>query len=330
MSDKNSNIVAFGIESETTQNTAVTLAAGSYLWLPRPQFNPNAEKITRSYVKTSLDPLAQITGKKSQGINFSMPLKWSLVSNTAYAPVLAAFKGMGFASSGGTGATDWTLSPISATVSSMLGPATAVTINLIMDGLKHVIAGAVGNGKLRFKAGERGFLDGEFLGIDAAVTDQSSWPTSPTQSISSVVEPIMESASFTMDNDTSHVAQEIEIDLGNKVVMIEDVSGTTGVKGFKIAGTKEPKVTISLLARTVASFDYWNKMRNSTLLNTSSLGLQFVLGTAAMNKFTFTMPVLQIEKAEYADYNGMLQIKLTCHPSQTSGNDWMTVLIDNA
>jgi hypothetical protein len=112
----------------------------------------------------------------------------------------------------------------------------------------------------------------------------------------------------------------------NLVAGISSIAVSTGGSGY----TAEPKVTISLLAKTVASYDFWNKMRTSALLNTSSLGLSFILGSAAMNKLTFTIPVLQIEKCEYGDLNGILQVKLTCHPSQTSGNDWMSIIVDNA
>ncbi|MHB1050990.1 MAG: hypothetical protein ACYC09_12995 [Bacteroidota bacterium] len=329
MSTKLSNKIRVGITSEATQNTKPAIAATDYVWIPRSFPKSLSEKLRQDYAKSSLDPLPVVAGKKSQSDTLIFPLRGSLTSNTAFAPLHALLKALGFTITGGTAATDWTVAPISDNPSNMLGPATSVSIEKIMDGLLHDIKGAVGNGVFKFAAGEMGILEAAMQGIDVAITDQASWPTSPSETPNTVAPPILESSSLKIDNATGHTAHTIEIDCGNTVSMIDDAAGASGVGGFIITA-KQPKITIGVLARTVAAYDYWNKMRNATQINSSSVGLQFVLGSVAMNKFTFTVPSLQIETADYEDVNGMLAVKLVCVPAQTSGNDWMNIVIDNA
>lgn len=329
MAHKIKNRDVFAIVSETTQNTPATVTATDYALAIDPMPDQEVEKIEQDYARTTLDPLPDLSGKKSGKIQVSIPFRGSLASNTANAPLLAMLKAMGFAVSGGTGAADWTVAPIDAAPSNMQGPATSATVNAIMDGLLHAIPGVIGNGKMTFKAGEMGILAFSGQGLDAAITDVASWPTSPTVTPISVTPPIMESAVLKIDNATGNEVNEIEIDTGNTISMYDDVSAVTGVGGFQITA-KKPKISLTVLARTVAAYDFWNKYRASTQINTGSVGLQFVLGTAAMNKFTFTIPTLQIKKCSHADVGGLRAFKLELNPTFTNGADWMNIVIDNA
>jgi hypothetical protein len=56
----------------------------------------------------------------------------------------------------------------------------------------------------------------------------------------------------------------------------------------------------------------------------------FVLGTAAMNKFTFTIPSMQLRKVAYADIGGIRAFKVTANPTFSTAADWMNLVIDNA
>lgn len=329
MANKNFNIKLFGFKSESTQGSAASLSSTNYAYAEEVSPDQEVEKIEQNYTRTTLDPLPEITGKKSGKFSVTVPFRGSLVSNTANQVLLDLLKACGFGVSGGTGGTDWTIAPIDSTPSGMAGPATAGTGTIIMDGLVHSYPGSVGNAKMTFKAGERGLLACEMKGLDAAITDQSSWPSSPSASPISVDPPIFASGSVLIDNGSSHVVSEIEIDCGNELAMIEDGAATAGVKEFQITG-KKPVITLTVLAKTVAAYDYWNKMRASTQINSSSIGLQFVLGTVAMNKFTFTVPTMQIKKIAPANLGGLLAFKLTCNPTFTSGADWMNIVADNA
>lgn len=329
MANKNFNIKLFGFKSEATQGSAATLAGTNYAYAEEMSPDQDVEKIEQNYTRTTLDPLPDITGKKSGKFNVTLPFRGSLVSNTANQPLLDLLKACGFGVTGGTAGADWTIAPIDAAPSNMAGPATAGTGTLIMDGLVHSYPGCVGNAKMTFKAGQRGLIACDMRGLDAAITDQGSWPSSPSASPISVDPPVFASGSVLIDNGSTHVVNEIEVDLGNDIAMVEDGSATAGVKEFQITG-KKPVITLTVLAKTVASYDYWNKMRTSAQINTSSVGLQWVLGTVAMNKFTFTVPTLQIRKIAPANLGGLLAFKLTCNPTFTSGADWMNIVADNA
>jgi len=329
MANKFSGIELFGMISETTQNTPVALTQTDFCRAEPPTVDQEVETLEQNYVRTTFDPLPHIIGKRSAKIDVNIPFRWSLASNTANAPLLAALKALGFSFTGGTAAADWTGIPADAAPSNMKSRATSASAYAFKDGLLHTIAGCVGTAKMQFKAGEKGILAFSGRGIDAAVTDQGSWPTSPTATPITTDPPVMQSAALKIDNATGHTVNEIEIDLGTEIIMEDDVSAAVGVGGFCLVG-KKPSISLTVLARTVAAYDYWNKFRTGAQINTSSVGLQFVLGTVAMNKFTFTIPTLQINKCAYADIGGLLAVKLTLNPTFTNGADWITLLIDNA
>lgn len=324
-----SNRQLFGLESEVTQNTAAVLEALDYAYAIDPQIDQEVEKLPQEFSRSTLDPLPETSGKKHAKIEVGLPLRWSLASNTENKPLLAALKAIGFAATGGTGATDWTLTPTDTPPSNMLSRANSATATVIKDGLLHSAPGCVGNGKFVFKTGQMGILQLSLQGIDAAVTDQASWPTSPEATPLATAIPTFESAAVKVDNATGHVISELEIDLGNTVQMVDDAAAASGVGGFMLTD-KKPVITFTVLAKLVATYDYWNKYRAGTAINSSSVGLQFVLGTAAMNKFTFTIPSIQLRKVAYADIGGIRAFKVTANPTFSTAADWMNLVIDNA
>jgi len=329
MANKVSNVQVFGLKSESTQNTAATLSDSDYAYAIDPSPEQDVEKIEQDYSRTTLDPLPDVTGKKSGKFEVSLPYRGTLVSNTPNNPLLAAFKMAGFAVSGGSAGADWTIAPIDAAPSNMYGAATSATATIIKDGLVHSYPGSLANLKMSFKTGARGIISLSGMGLDAAITDQSSWPSSPSVAPISVAPPILESAVIKIDNATGHVVCVFKLKTAYEIALITDGSAAAGVYGFQIV-RKKPVITLTVLARTVAAYDYWNKMRASTQINSSSVGLQWILGTVAMNKFTHTVPTMQIKKMAYADVGGLLAVKLTCNPTFTSGADWMNIVQDNA
>lgn len=330
MSNKLSSMVRLGIIAETTQNTEAGRSGGDYVHVP-PDVMPKqvVEKFKRDYVHGDLDTLAHVSGLRSSQINFKLPMRGSGTANVAYDPLHALLKSLGFVQSGGAAGADWEFNPISMPPTNMLGPSTSLTIEAIKDGIKHLMLGCVNTGKFSFKTGEPGFIEIASKGLYATITDEGTWPSTPVEAINPLLEPVFQSAEIKLDNDTNHVLSDLEIDVNNTVQMIVDASSAYGVKGFKIV-KREPKLTATILMRTKASFDYWTKHGESTLLNTANIGLLAVLGTALKNKLSFILPSVQIEDMEYVDANGMLAVKLSLTPARVSGNDWMKILVSNA
>ena len=326
---KLTRMIALAVDSESTQGTPATIDATDFLLVEDPEIKQVADILPRNYYRVSLDPVAHIAGMKYAEITFKTEIKGSLASNTAYAPLHALLKACGMSSTGGTGATDWTFNFISTAVSNHLGPATACTIQFFRDGLKHVMQGSVGSCKITAKAGAIAMCEFSMKGQYTAVADQASWPTSPTMTYSSVIPPIVESATLKIDNTGTFVAESVEFDFGNDIQMIPDVNSSGGLKGFMIVG-REPKAKVNPEAVTVATYDFFGKFMAGTSLNSGSVGLQIVIGSVAMNKWTITSPHCQIEDIAYADRNGILALDVSLGLRQTSGDDSLTILVDNA
>lgn len=329
---KNTKLFVVGVKSETSQGSAATLAVGtvqpggSYFLTEKPTIDSNIEKIPRHVGTQAFGAYPFTVGKKTCAVKFKMEVMGSGVSNSAYQPFHDALKACGFTFTGGTAAADWTFTPISADVASFFGAATSCTVEAYFDGIFHKVTGCVGTFKLIAEAGKIATIEFDLKGIYNAVTDTAS----PASIIyNSTIPPVVSSAALYIDNVQTAIVQKVEIDSGNTVSEIDDVSSANGVKGYKITDRKS-KAMVNPELQTVAAYDWWGKHAAATMLNTSDKSISIKIGSTAMNFITFTAVAGQIADLKYGDRGGIVTLDATIDLYDKTTNDWMTILIDNA
>lgn len=321
-------LMALSVKSESTQGTAVAPAATDFIPLvDKPTFKPIVEQIQRHNFREAMGTLAHSTGWQYTDVSFKIEWLGASATNTAYAPVDTLFKACGMTVTGGTGAADWTYALATTTVSNMLGNATSATLNFYVDGLKHIVQGFVGSWKLIGEAGQTPMIEFTGKGLYTAVTDTSIPTTTFTHN---AVIPKMKSAALKLDNGTVAYCQKIEIDLGNKIEFVPDVSDTTaGLAGFRIVD-REIKGSINPEMVTVASFDWWAKYMAGTSLNTSSVGLQCIFGNGARNFSTVTCINVQVGDLKYGGRGGVVTAEADIKINDSTENDALNIVVDNA
>lgn len=200
------------------------------------------------------------------------------------------------------------------------GSSTAKTLTLghWLDGSRFKsIKGACGNVKFVFKSGEPVMCEWDFKGCWVAPTTAAMVaPAYPT-----VMPPRFAGAAFTIGG-TSRVVSEMEIDLGNSVVIRQDATNASGYLAAVVAD-RQVKVTITLEAEAYGTKDWWADHLAST-----EAALACTVGSDSGNTFAFACPKLQImDPPDDDDADGVSVHKLTfqANRSASAGDDELTV-----
>ncbi len=194
----------------------------------------------------------------------------------------------------------------------------SVTLYVYMDGIFHIVTGAVGDIKFKGAAGKQMILDFTFKGLYANPTDG----TNPTCTYETNVDkpPVILSAGLTYNANNSLVVKTVELDLGNIIAMREDVNQAFGVKGFFISG-KKPILKIDPESDTIANIDW----RTPLLLTPQAFSMN--VGSTAGNKIAFSVPKLNITDIQYKDDKGVTQTDITGELTDTvaANNDSLSM-----
>jgi hypothetical protein len=152
----------------------------------------------------------------------------------------------------------------------------------------------------------------------------------PSITYTDTTPPIVESGVLKINN-VSEIVQKVEIDFGNKIEMIPDISSTTGLKGFRITD-REPKATANPEVLTVAAYATWHSnYMSGAALSTAGAGLVVQTAAVAKNYIKFTAPNAQIKSIKESTRNGIVAIDLELGLNDTAtGNDALNIVIDNA
>lgn len=320
-------LMALSVKSESTQGSAASPAATDFIPLvEKPTFKPIAELHQRHNFREAMGTLPHSTGWQYTDVSFKIEWLGASATNTVYAPIDTLFKACGMTVTGGTGGTDWTYALSTTAVSQMLGNATAATLNLYVDGLKHIVQGFVGSWKLIGEAGQTPMIEFTGKGLYTAVTDDAIPTTTFTHNLTI---PKMKSAALKVNNGTTGYCQKIEIDLGNKIEFVPDVASTGGLAGFRIVD-RETKGMINPEMGTVASFDWWANYMGGTSLNSSSVGLQCIFGNGARNFSTVTCINVQVADLKYGERNGVVTAEADIKINDNTENDALSIVVDNA
>lgn len=192
-----------------------------------------------------------------------------------------------------------------------------ITLGLFEDGVFKVLSGCMGTVAIAGVAGEKVMLAFAFTGVWVAPTDVALIaPDYP-----SVLPPRFAGGALTLGAWTP-VLSELNIDLGNNVVLRPDATKAGGaisalVSGRTVTGTMNPETD---LVATQDSYGIW--------LASTEAALSVAVGAGADgNTCTLAAPKAQISNIQEADRDGIAadEISLQFNRSADAGDDEFTM-----
>lgn len=208
----------------------------------------------------------------------------------------------------------------SQTYAFVTGSTTAKTVTLAeaIDGRMHYLYGAVGNWTLNLSAGEIATIDFDMTGIYGTDADVAL----PTPTYPSILPPRWANASGATFGSYTPLLSKATVSSGNVLKLREDANTTSGYK-CGIITDRVPTWSIDPELELVATKNWM-----SDYLASTRASLAFVIGTAANNVITVTMPKAQITAAPTpADRDGVAvhSISGIAGRSASAGDDECTV-----
>lgn len=278
-------------------------------------YGATVEMAERPVVQPSFSRITKIAGERSATISFSVELKGSGVAGTK--PYFAsALRAIGF---------DETI----------VG-GTSVTYNLVSESQDSVTvemreSDALGNARSKKIIGARGTMTIEAVkgGIVRLVFEFQGKYVQPTDaavtqfvapSITPLPVPFL-SAGLSFQGVGSLKVQTVTLDVGNEIVLRNDVNDPTGNLSALITG-RTPTGSIDPEIELVATQDFYN------LWTTNSEGiLIYVLGSVAGNIVTVTAPKAQIDNIGEADRENLRTagLDLVLNQSVVAGDDELEI-----
>jgi hypothetical protein len=306
--------IVIAVKTETTQGSAVSPAATDFLLAEDVKLKPVIEWSKRDPGRSYLGPIASLAGSRHYEITFKTELKGSGTAGTIYAPLDALIQACGFTSTA-TPVVSVVYAPTnSAASANYYGPGKSCTIEVYMDGVKHIMAGCVGNAKFPMEAGKICMVEFTMKGVYAAPTDTAAG----TQTYLSALPPIVQSATFTMQTLAAYISK-LEIDTGNEVAMRSDVNSAAGIKGFMIT-KKLPVGSVDPEMESVATHDFFAKLLAGT---EGTVGI--TVGSATGNIITFSATKTQYTGLDYGDRNGLLTLATNLQFNENDSTNWITI-----
>lgn len=305
-----------GIKTETTQGSAATLTATDFILAEDVDITPAVDLIERNYYRSSFSPLASISGKRNFDITFKTELKGSGTAGTAYAPLGAGLIASGMVQTVSTG-TSVTYAPTSAASGTgFYGAGNSATIEIFMDGVKHIAAGCLGSWKLSGEAAKIGMVEFTFKGVYATPADVAF----PTQTYNSTLPPILVSSALSVQS-LSAICSKFELDYAAEVSERVDTRSSTGLLGFLITG-RNPSGSFDPEFESVATHDFFTKL----LTNTEG-AFTIAFGGTAGNIVTIAGSKAQYNPFKYGDRNGIRTLDVPLRFNQSSGDDELTIVM---
>ncbi len=313
-----SQVKSIGAKTETTQNTAVSLAATDFIPAYDVDVSPDIELNERNYVSTSLDTFSHIPGKKFQNVKFRTDLKGSGSATVPIPPLSALLQACGLVE---TIAANTSYAPTSAPASAnFTGAGKSVTVKsyegAAANGLLKVLAGCLFNPKFILEVGKPPQVEWNGKGIFAAVTDAAT----PTLTMNTDDPLVVQSATFSTSTYAA-IISKLEIDFGNEISPHDSVAAASGISGFQITDRK-PSGSCDPEAVLVATHDFYGISAAGTLGS-----LSIVIGTGTGKVFTITCPKTQYGKIGQADRNKIMTLNVPLLFHRNSGDDWISIVI---
>lgn len=171
------------------------------------------------------------------------------------------------------------------------------TIGAYKDGLLHKLIGGMGNCVFTIKPGEPVMRKFNFQGANGGITDEAlpSNVTDPTLDA-----PVCVSAVVTFGG-AAYVWDEIQIDLGNQIILRTSETSASGVRAALITD-RQPILTVSPEAVAVATKDWGG------LFGTGTAAFSAAISGGTNNSFTFAGTLALTKYPGLVDQSGRV-----CH-----------------
>lgn len=283
------------------------------------EYSAAIEFFEREVVQASLSRITQIAGERFATISFQTELKGAAALGIVPANLSAPLLGCGMAET------------IVASTSVAYDPASSGHKSLTIeiresDGVSAVrsvkIAGARGTFTIGAEKGGIVPVSFEFTGKYIEPTDSVTQFVSPSLGVLPV--PFL-SAAFTFHGVGTLKVQAVNLDIGNNVIMRNDVNDPTGNLAAFITG-RAPTASIDPEVEDLSTINFYNKA------TTNAEGvLEYVIGSAGGNRVKVTAPKAQIiSPPSEADRDGLRTagLDLQLNQSLVAGDDEFQIFID--
>jgi hypothetical protein len=300
---------AFKLETTTGTAEALTAAEGA-----ANTFNQEINFVIPAGPRDgqgNLSPIAQIPGARSANVIVEAEMVGSGASGSDPAWI-ALLKASGMALNTGvltpkTNATD------------------TLTCGLYQNGRFKSAAGCMFNPVITLTNGQKGKVVFTGLGVPQQPSDVSII----TPTYKTTKPPRVGATTFTIGG-TAYRVDSIEIDLGNVVILREDISGVdsgSDATGYRAAyiTDRAPRIRISPEAMVFTTKDWYDFHRSGT-----TAALSCVIGVDANNTFTIAAPAMQLlNPPQDGDRNGMLvdTLEFQLNRSADLGDDELTITL---
>lgn len=295
---------------ESISGTAESLAATEATILAYdPVMDAEFEQFKRNPVVKHMSRFASEPGARKMSFSFKAELMGPLsAAKGVTLPITPYLRACGFSESLSVGVSNIYV-PLSSSFVTM-------SIAQYIDGLRKTMLGCAGNVKFQFKVGEPVMCEFSFQGKYSEHSDQSMLtPTYPAQ-----VPLLFMGASVIILGGTL-VLDNLEIDMGNEIVLSPLPSDSSGIDYAKITG-RNPVMTFDPELVAVSSHDFYAK-----LLSRATAAVTIVIGDGNSNKITFSLPAVRYTGIKQGDRSGLSVANATCEvcKSADAGNDELTL-----
>lgn len=265
------------------------------------QLNWPTQVVDREPISNSHSPFAPLQGRKYGQLSFDVELKGSGAAGTA-ADWGVLLRACGFGETI-VAVVSVTYAPISASFES-------ITIYAYRDGLLYKFTGCLGNVTKSFPAGKPAMLSFVFTGHAVAQVDAAL----PSPTVDTTVPEVVKNASFTI-NAYAAVLSALNLDMGNRVIIPDDINAAEGYGEVKIAGrtaqgSMDPEATL------VAAHDFWSEWEDGT-----QMALSIVVGSVAGNIATLTAPKVVYREFNEGERDGIYTLDLPFTAARNAGDD---------
>jgi len=302
---KKNQVLLVKVETVYDTDPTPTGSANSILAID-PQIKEVIDPVRRPAQVASLSRIASVDGQKLVEVTFKVELKGSGTAGTS--PRIGAL--LRACSFGETvlSSTSVTYLPVSTSQESC-------TIYFYIDGRRHIVTGCVGDVKWTFEAGQLPLLEFTMRGRYAA----SALAALPSLTLETTLPVICKSLNFSYNSKNTLVTKTISIEMNNVIAPRPSLNDANSIAGFIITG-RDPMVTIDpeMIIETSYAF--------RTDAFTNQRALAWVVGTAAGNISTFSIPKFNPYFPEYSDRDEIMVETIKGEAVQNSGNDEVSLI----
>ncbi len=300
--------VQVAVESETTKGTAESVtAADAKILVYDPVFNFNPAQFKRNVTRKSLSKIPSLPGQRPCEVTFQVELMGPPLANIGDAPSQSDLWTACAVGETLTGGTSVDYAPISDQ-----DDMKTVTIAFFEDGLKKVLAGAMGNARIIFKVGEPVMVEFTFQGKYSSYSDVSMLsPSYPAEKPF-----IFMGASVNVGGDEL-IFDNMEFNLQNSITLRPDPSDAGGIIAAQIVD-REPVITFDPELVSQSTHDFWGK-----LISENTMTFNLVMNSSDNVQCTLNFPAVRYTASNPGDRDGISTMESTLEvcASTTSAND---------